>query len=182
MITTGSALQLLVPALSLLHHLVFPPPFGADIHDPSVQPRAGVNLMERLVELLKTREFASLHHSFYTALPRITHAEIGEDLENWSTDELKVMQGEWRRGIRGAIRRAEGFDRTSDLALDILEALIDAPEEQDGIFMAYRSAEDVDAGATEHELAIDHSESMGIDPGLEDETEARNLASPVGGE
>jgi len=48
--------------------------------------------------------------------------------------------------------------------------------------MAYRSAEDADVGATEDELAIDHLESMGIDPGLEDETEARNLASPVGGE
>jgi hypothetical protein len=48
--------------------------------------------------------------------------------------------------------------------------------------MAYRSAEDADIEPTEDELAIDHLESMGIDPGLEDETEARNLASPVGSE
>lgn len=60
--------------------------------------------------------------------------------------------------------------------------MIDAPEEQDGIFMAYRSAEDAESGPTDDELAIDHLESMGIDPGLEDETEARNLASPVGRE
>ena len=63
--------------------------------------------MERLVELLKTREYASLHHSFYTALPRITHAEIGEELKHWSTDELKAMQGELRRGLGCDIRMTE---------------------------------------------------------------------------
>ena len=50
--------------------------------------------MERLAELLKTREFGSLHHSFYTALPRITYADIGEELEGWDQEELKNMQGE----------------------------------------------------------------------------------------
>jgi hypothetical protein len=49
--------------------------------------------MERLAELLKTREFGSLHHSFYTALPRITYADIGEDLNGWDSEELKNMQG-----------------------------------------------------------------------------------------
>jgi len=63
--------------------------------------------MERLVELLKTREYASLHHSFYTALPRITHAEIGEELKHWSTDELKAMQGEPMRGLGCDIRITE---------------------------------------------------------------------------
>ena len=90
----NSSLRLLIPALSLLHHLVFPPAFGPDIHDPSAPTRTGVNLMERLAELLKTREFGSLHHSFYTALPRITYADIGEELEGWDQEELKNMQGE----------------------------------------------------------------------------------------
>lgn len=50
--------------------------------------------MERLAELLKTRDFGSLHHSFYTALPRITYAGIGEDVDGWDPAELQNMQGE----------------------------------------------------------------------------------------
>jgi hypothetical protein len=66
------------------------------------------------------------------------------------------------------------------LAGDILEGLIDAPEEGDGIVEMYRPLTETNA---HYDLIDDQDveliDSMGIDPGLEDETEARNLASPT---
>jgi hypothetical protein len=63
-----------------------------------------------------------------------------------------------------------------DLAQDIMEMLIDAPEEGDGIYEVYGSPQDA---VVHNEAEVIDLESMGIDPGLEAETEARDLASPV---
>lgn len=72
------------------------------------------------------------------------------------------------------------FDSHADLAGDILEGLIDAPEEGDGILEMYRPVNEMETGLrSADDRDVEIIESMGIDPGLEDETEARNLASPV---
>lgn len=80
----------------------------------------------------------------------------------------------------GSLAKHLTVDSHADLAGDILEGLIDAPEEGDGILEMYRPVNEMEAAlkpADDQDVEI--IESMGIDPGLEDETEARNLASPV---
>jgi hypothetical protein len=96
------SLNTLIPALTLFHHLVFPPPFGNPDdavsnpeHSSSQQnQRTGIRLMDRLASLLSSKEYGSLHHSFYTAFARITYAECKElETVEGMGEELKRMQG-----------------------------------------------------------------------------------------
>ncbi len=82
--------MILVPALTILHYLVFPPP-----NDDPDSPR-GLDLVERLHASVSSKEFVGLHHIFITGLGRISYADA-DMLEGWTKGDVTSMRGQFRR-------------------------------------------------------------------------------------
>ncbi|OCF41535.1 hypothetical protein I317_04643 [Kwoniella heveanensis CBS 569] len=125
------ALSLLIPALSLLHHMVFPSPGPSSatlpssaaqpiiqFHDPTANPNlddqpVGIDLSERLHAAAASREFNGLQHMFVSSLGVMAYGQPGEDM------------------ISEADQRTIQF-----LSGDLLENVVEGPE-GDAIYELY---------------------------------------------
>ncbi|WVQ97632.1 hypothetical protein IAU59_004746 [Kwoniella sp. CBS 9459] len=141
------ALSLLLPALSLLHHLVFPspgptmpaPPSSAhnthlqqgqthnDFHDPTANPNideqpVGIDLSERLHSATASREFNGLQHMFVSSLGVMAYGQPGEDM------------------VSEADQRTIQF-----LSGDLLENVVEGPE-GDAIYELYVPLDEEEEG------------------------------------
>lgn len=108
--SNSSPLDILLPALVLLHHLVFPPP-----HPRSAASQAkpdsdlettlfsgpcpqGVDLRRRLQETGSTKEFNGVQHVFVTALGSMACADIHVDDLEWATMGPSRDHMPWKAG------------------------------------------------------------------------------------
>ncbi|WVR06065.1 hypothetical protein IAU60_003093 [Kwoniella sp. DSM 27419] len=125
------ALALLMPSLSLLHHLVFPsPPYPStesvsqvQSQSPETDAPVGIDLSDRLHSASATREFNGLQHVFVSALGCMAYGQVDEDvLSEVDQRSIQFLSG------------------------DLLENVVEGPE-GDAIYELYAPLDEEDGGA-----------------------------------
>ncbi|WRT64345.1 uncharacterized protein IL334_001277 [Kwoniella shivajii] len=161
------ALSLLLPTLSLFHHLVFPSPISSSptniISQSQPQslsareredsdPPVGIDLPERINSASVTREFNGLQHMFVSSLGVMAYSQVSEEIISESD----------QRGIQY-------------LSGDLLENVVEGPE-GDAIYELYVSLDDEegpgdDDGGEGDGDVLPSGEDIGQEEDEEDEEE-----------
>ncbi|WVW82510.1 hypothetical protein I302_104521 [Kwoniella bestiolae CBS 10118] len=137
------ALSLLLPTLSLLHHLVFPSPISISTSAESQQqkeesdpPPVGIDLNDRLNMAAPSREFNGLQHMFVSAMGVMAYSQIDEE----------VVEEVDQRGIQY-------------LSGDLLENIVEGPE-GDAIYELYVP---LDEDQDQDQVADHEHQDAGVD-------------------
>ncbi|KAK8866120.1 hypothetical protein IAR55_001271 [Kwoniella newhampshirensis] len=122
--SSGDALSLLQPALSLLHHLVFPSPMSFSPGRASQEQDLpiGIRLPDRLHSASASKEFNGLQHIFVSAMGCMAYGLVGEEMIDESDQRsIQVLSG------------------------DLLENVVEGPE-GDNIYEMYVAVDEEEEG------------------------------------
>lgn len=120
-----SPLQILAPAVTLLHHLVYPPPPATLQKDNltfSTAPQ-GVDLARRLQEAGSKKEFNGVQHIFVSAFGALAFAEVD-------------VEGSWAAISPTGETNTDDLRTIQFLAQDLLDAVVEGPE-GDSVYAIY---------------------------------------------
>ncbi|WWC66198.1 uncharacterized protein I206_100099 [Kwoniella pini CBS 10737] len=161
-----AALSLLIPALSLLHQLVFPAPISIPNQSQSQQQHgeiiesipedelpAGIDLPERVNHAASTREFNGLQHLFVSAFGVMAYSQIDEEIvEEVEQRSIQYLSGDLLENV------VEGPEGDA-----IYELYVPLEEEDEESVLQQNGKDDLEENEEIGRMEIDHQNNEQVD-------------------